>query len=207
MANYQSYVRTYSFGMEGSAALAANPHRPTRTPPQQPRANRPGQQAANVNARPRGLAVPRWLLLVMMAILAVALLGVFGQLNERRHQLRAELIDQQAFLADAKAEIDRLDLRIAGNKSDTRIHADARNHLGMAPPADLQICRVPVPRIVSGEQSSAWAPATQEISVFGAFVSAARNLFGQGDGAQPPMQAQAMPQTGQQNPAWLKNPT
>lgn len=209
MASYhQPYYRAYSYGTEGSAALAANPHRTGRTPPPPPPIGfaPKRQQAARAKSRARGLVVPRWMPIMLMVTLASVLLGMNGQLNERRHQLRAEILAQEGHLQDAQARIETLEFKLAEAEDETRIRSIAMNRLGMSPPAETQICRVPVPQVATDGQQNNWSPATEEISIVRTFIGAVGNLFkGQGSGLAGQTGAHD-PQPAQQNPAWLTNP-
>ncbi len=126
------YAKAYSFGTDGSAALAGSLSsiRPLSiAPPRQ-------KQAFAIRA-------PLWSVIVAVAaaacLFSFLLLGVRSQATEAAKRGNA----LRGTLAHAEEINGALEVKIAGANDPSRIHAIAQNRLGMTQPAPEQIVRLP----------------------------------------------------------------
>ena len=139
------YVRTYSFGTDGSAALAGSPissHRPMAT------RRRPQKRFV--------LRLPRIVLIVFAAGMGIFLLNLIGNSLDEQTRLERQIAQQHVLLAEARESISVLDEGLLAASDETRIRTAALNRLGMQVPAERQIFNVPQPQVVQkAEETSA----------------------------------------------------
>lgn len=138
------YARAYSFGTDGNAAVAGSPissYRPMQA------------QAQHVRSRRRrGIILPRWVYLAVLAVLLVVMLGGYSQMSGRKAALQRELAIQNQELAAAAAHNAQLDIQLEETDDEVRLRAIALNRLGMKEPTQEQVVRVPVPYVITGEE-------------------------------------------------------
>lgn len=137
------YARAYSFGTDGSAALAGSP-----ISSQRPMSRVPGR-----NQRQEGVPVPLWLVLVAVVALAAALLVMMGNRNEDRALIRRQIDEQRYYLQQAQQAIESLDAQLVLAADDQRIRSLSLNRLGMQEPKEGQVFRVPAPVVASAPQA------------------------------------------------------
>ncbi|HIQ62797.1 MAG: hypothetical protein UFE80_00595 [Christensenellales bacterium] len=129
------YAKAYSFGTDGSAALAGSPATSPR-PLERPRYQR--RHAA-------GLRLPLWVVLLSTAGLVFAM--AFGLLHLRAEaaSLSKQIDASKVEVARTQELIDTLEVRIAEAGDATRIQSIALNRLGMQMPDASQVITVYLP--------------------------------------------------------------
>lgn len=154
------YVRTYSFGTDGSAALAGSPissHRPMAT------RRRPRKRFA--------LRLPRIVLIVFALGLGVYLLNLIGNSLDEQTRLERQIAQQHVLLAEARESIVVLDEGLLSASDETRIRTAALNRLGMQVPAERQIFNVPEPQVIQKAEDTAGAKQGGSMSLFRMLLS------------------------------------
>lgn len=152
----RSYATAYSFGTDGSAALAGNPiasHRRmvTMTPQE----------------RHRGVNMPRWAMLLLVALLAVLLIAIWSNVQADIAFLDGELARQRTTISAAMASIEQVEGKLATAQDEAWIRSIAMNRLGMHVPTDEQIYTIPTPQVNQPKDSG--IPSTDRIGVLDLF--------------------------------------
>lgn len=148
----RSYATAYSFGTDGSAALAGSPiasHRPLAV------------QATRMKRQ--GIAIPRWALIGALVLMAVVLIASFSGVRDQQTFLTREAQRQRTIISGSLAKIDELDARLAEAGDEARIRRIASNRMGMHPPTAEQVYPVPVPQVLVARPDG--LPSTDNISV------------------------------------------
>lgn len=152
------YARAYSFGTDGSAALAGNPissHRPLAT--------RPAQKKQRFVLR-----APRIVLIAVFVFLGFYLLNMVGNSLDEQTLLERQIAQQQVALSDAQHTIADLDAKLLEAANETRIRSAALNRLGMQAPLEAQVQFVPRPQVyteadLAGQRASGGASLFQAL--------------------------------------------
>lgn len=142
------YAKAYSNGTDGSAALAGDPIASQR------RVKRPSMREHT--PREPGLPVPRWVLLVAVALCLFFFASTYGGINGRKKELEAGIRLQAHYLAQTQTKIEETQAELALAADETRIRSIAANRLGMILPTQDQIVYIPRPAVqteTQGEQS------------------------------------------------------
>lgn len=161
------YAKSYSFGTDGSAALAGSPlssHRPT--------ANAGRRKAAR-----RGLILPRWVILLILLAGVLFMLSMISDESNESRAIRQEIAYQQNQLAAAQVRDQELEAQMETIDDEVRIRSVAMNRLGMEMPTQEQIYRIPVPQVVT-ETAQGSADAEQGTDFFSTIKSMFSMLFG-----------------------------
>lgn len=158
MANRRQnpYARAYSFGTDGSAALAGSPiasHRMIASPPKSTLAA-------------RGVLLPRWLILVVAGILAIAALWMIGDVLKLQEDVRTDITRGRYEVALAQQRIKEIDEQLAIASDETRVRSIAVNRLGMQQPTAEQLFALPSMRVADQSPQLPQQYAPENISFF-----------------------------------------
>ena len=159
-----SYARAYSFGTDGSAALAGSPIATPRPPLQG--THRP-------KAAPFRMRVPLWAMILAVAGAAFVLSFVLLSMRSGETAAAKRLSTLRAELMRAQERIGTLEIKIAEAGEPTRIHTAAVNRLGMHLPKDDQIIVAP-----SVNPPAAYTPPSVAVADSGGFFSLMLELLG-----------------------------
>lgn len=133
------YARAYSFGTDGSAALAGSPiasHRPIASPPKR-------------SIAAQGIRMPRWVVLAVLAGLVLWMGLAIGDTLSQQAEVAREIDRQHLALARAQQTVVELDEKLVIASDETRIRTLAVNRLQMQMPTAEQIYYIPAPQVAS----------------------------------------------------------
>lgn len=131
---YNPYTKAYSFGTDGSAALAGNPissQRPVNTPKKGP------------SNRPSGIWIPRWIFYGIVLLSVVILSAFYLDSVTHEQNLAKELTQLQADIMSVQGQVQSLQDSLAAAADETRIRSIAVNRLGMQLPVADQVVMIP----------------------------------------------------------------
>lgn len=107
--------------------------------------------------------LPRWAVLAVLGLLAIALLAAFGGVREQQAFLKRETQRQRTIISQSLAQMDALDAQLAEVGDEARIRRIASNRMGMHPPTAEQVYPIPAPQVMQAKEDG--LPSTDGIGL------------------------------------------
>lgn len=154
------YARAYTFGTDGSAALAGSPissQRQSVTPP-------PPEHK-------QGIRFPRWAWIAVILAIFCTMMYIHASVNGQLKLVQNEVVRQRSEIIKTQDKISELEYQIEMASDETRIRSVAVNRLGMQRADESQIRLLPPLHLDQSTTIVAEEPPKENMNLFRLLLS------------------------------------